>query len=327
MRSRKERDNGRNPAFRRSLPSIAGHAAIFGVASLNSPASVRARLLNASKQEGEDFQAILTRYAIERFLYRLGASKQRDSFILKGAMLFVAWNGSLHRPTKDLDLLGFGSSSVDDVARRIREISATPGDDGIVFDPDSVVTELIKEDAEYEGVRAKFIATLEQAKIRVQVDVGFGDAVQPEPKVSEFPTVLKNITPPILRMYPPEVVIAEKLHAMVVLDIRNSRMKDFYDLWYLAKNRSFDSETLRLAVNATFERRRTPVPTDLPFALTEGFLMNEMKIQQWQGFLRRLHLDTNTPSLVEAGQLIANLVEPLFKNSAGSSERLNDDFG
>ncbi len=215
---------------------------------MNSPASIRARLLNVSKQSGEDFQAILTRYAIERFLYRLGASGQRDAFILKGAMLFVAWQGNLHRPTKDLDLLGFGSPSAEDVALRIREIARMPGDDGIVFDPDSVVTEVIKEDAEYEGVRAKLVATLEQARIRMQIDVGFGDAVQPEPRTSEFPTVLKQIEPPILRMYPPEVVIAEKLHAMVVLDIRNSRMKDFFGMWYLARTRSFDLSLLRGAI-------------------------------------------------------------------------------
>jgi|SRR5947209_6113858 len=118
---------------------------------MNSPASIRARLLNVSKQSGEDFQAILTHYAIERFLYRLGASGQRDTFILKGAMLFVAWRGNLHRPTKDLDLLGFGSPSVEDVAHRIREIARTAGDDGIVFDPDSVVTEIIRKTPSTKG--------------------------------------------------------------------------------------------------------------------------------------------------------------------------------
>jgi predicted nucleotidyltransferase component of viral defense system len=130
-----------------------------------------------------------------------------------------------------------------------------------VFDPDIVLTEVIKEDAEYEGIRVKLVAILEQARIRMQIDVGFGDAVQPEPRTSEFPTVLKQIDPPLLRMYPPEVVIAEKLHAMIILDIRNSRMKDSYDLWYLARTRSFELATLRVAINATLDRRRTPVPT------------------------------------------------------------------
>jgi hypothetical protein len=211
-------------------------------------------------------------------------------------MLFVAWQGNLHRPTKDLDLLGFGSPSVEDVARRIRAIVHIPADDGIVFDPDSVVTEIIKENAEYEGVRAKLVATLEQARIRMQIDVGFGDAVQPEPIASEFPTVLKNIASPILRMYPAEVVIAEKLHAMVVLDIRNSRMKDFFDLWYLARTRSFSWSLLRGAIDATFKRRGTMVPTEIPFALTGEFLLNETKRQQWRGFLSRLQLARSSTS-------------------------------
>ncbi len=283
---------------------------------MKSPASIRARLLNISKQSGEDFQAILTRYAIERFLYRLGASGQRDTFILKGAMLFVAWQGNLHRPTKDLDLLGFGAASPEDVAQRIREIARMPGDDGIAFDPASVVTEIIKEDAEYEGIRAKLVATLDQARIRLQIDVGFGDAVYPEPMTSEFPTVLTQIDPPVVRMYPPEVVIAEKLHAMVVLDIRNSRMKDFYDLWYLAGTRSFDLATLRRALHATFNRRRSPIPTEIPFALTVGFLADDAKTQQWNGFLRRLRLQTGTPSLPEVGESIAGLLKPLFTQSA-----------
>jgi predicted nucleotidyltransferase component of viral defense system len=279
---------------------------------MNSAASIRARLLNVSKQSGEDFQAILTRYAIERFLYRLGASEQRDAFILKGAMLFVAWQGNLHRPTKDLDLLGFGSASVQDVARRIREIARMPGDDGIVFEPDSIVTEIIKEDAEYEGVRAKLVATLERARIRMQIDVGFGDAVQLEARTSEFPTVLKLIEPPILRMYPPEVVIAEKLHAMVVLDIRNSRMKDFFDIWYLARTQSFDLPLLRGAIEATFERRGTSVPIEIPFALTEGFLLDETKRQQWRGFLQRLQLEADTPDLMAVGTRIVEFVGPLL---------------
>lgn len=285
---------------------------------MNSPASIRARLLNVSKQSGEDFQAILTRYAIERFLYRLGASGQRDAFILKGAMLFVAWQGNLHRPTKDLDLLGFGSASIEDVTQRIREIARMTVDDGIVFDPDSVVAEVIKEDAEYEGIRAKLVATLEQARIRMQIDVGFGDAMQPEPTMSGFPTVLPQIDPPVVRMYPPEVVIAEKLHAMVVLDIRNSRMKDFYDLWYLARTRSFDLATLRRAIDATFDRRRSPVPTEMPFALTDRFLADDAKTQQWRGFLRRLGLQSGAPALPEVGESIAEFLKPLFTQSRGN---------
>ena len=284
---------------------------------MNSPTSVRARLLNTSRQSGEDFQSVLTRYAIERFLYRLGISDHKDSFVLKGAMLFVAWHGYLHRPTKDLDLLGYGSPTPSAVAAKIREIAAVAGDDGIVFDPDSFESQVIAEHAEYEGVRARLVARLDQARIRMQIDVGFGDAVDPMPATSEFPTILKKIEAPALRMYPPEVVIAEKLHAMVVLDIRNSRMKDFYDVWFLARTRSFTAATLRRAIGATFDRRQTAVPSELPFALTDGFLRDGTKEEQWHAFLTRLQLEESTPDLPGVGILLAEFIGPLFMNPTG----------
>lgn len=282
---------------------------------MNSAASIRARLLTVSKQTGEDFQALLNRYAIERFLYRLGASEQSEDFVLKGAMLFVAWQGNLHRPTKDLDLLGFGESTPDAVADRISSIAALPANDGILFDPSSVEAEVIREDAEYEGVRVKLGASLEQARIRLQIDIGFGDAVEPAPVRSAFPAILSHVEPATLRMYPRETVIAEKLQAMVVLDIRNSRMKDFYDLWYLAQTGSFDLSVLRRAVIATFERRRTTMPAGLPFALTVEFLTDDAKNRQWQAFLRRLDLAGSTPDLPQAGKQIAAFVDKVF-NSA-----------
>jgi predicted nucleotidyltransferase component of viral defense system len=278
---------------------------------VNSPASIRARLLNTSRQSGEDFQALLTRYAIERFLFRLGESGQRDTFVLKGAMLFVAWEGSLHRPTKDLDLLGFGLPSVEDVAARIREIAAIQCDDGIDFDTASVETEVMKEDAEYEGVRARFTARLEQARIRMQVDIGFGDAVDAPLGTDRFPAILNGMSPPRLRMYPAESVIAEKVHAMVVLDVRNSRMKDFYDVWHLSRTRSFEMERLTRAFRATFERRRTDLPKGIPFALTPEFLQSKTKTAQWIGFVERLRLE-NVPDLHQVGMSIRRFVEPVL---------------
>lgn len=279
---------------------------------MNSAASIRARLLNVSKQTGEDFQTLLNRYAIERFLYRLGVSDQSENFVLKGAMLFAAWQGNLHRPTKDLDLLGFGDSTPDAVADRIRWIAVLPADDGILFDPPSVKAEVIREDAEYEGIRVRLGASLEQARIRLQIDIGFGDAVDPAPVRSAFPAILTQVEPATLRMYPQETVIAEKLQAMVVLDIRNSRMKDFYDLWYLAQTGSFDLSVLRRAAVATFERRRTALPTGLPFSLTGEFLMDDAKNQQWHAFLTRLNLTSGIPDLPQAGKEIADFVYPLF---------------
>lgn len=279
---------------------------------MNSAASVRARLLILSQQTGEDFQALLNRYAIERFLYRLGASDQSDEFILKGAMLFVVWQGNLHRPTRDLDLLGFGDSTPEAVADRIRAVVRIPSDDGILFDASSIEAAVIREDAEYEGVRVKLSASLEQARIRLQVDIGFGDVVEPAPARTAYPAILSHVEPPTLRIYPPETVIAEKLQAMVVLDIRNSRMKDFYDLWYLSRNWPFQLTVLRRAVFATFERRRTEIPTGLPFALTEEFLRDEGKRQQWVAFVRRLNLAADTPDLRALGQEIARFVQPVF---------------
>ena len=279
---------------------------------MSTAASVRARLLNTSKQSGEVFQSLLVRYAIERFLFRLGKSAHRNDFLLKGAMLFIVWGGRPHRPTKDLDLLGFGEPSPKDVARRVAEIAALPGEDGIEFNIASIETELIKEDAEYEGVRVHLIARLDQARVPLQIDIGFGDAVVPEPLSILYPTIFEQSEAPSLRIYPAEVVIAEKLHAMVVLDIRNSRMKDFYDLWFLARAQSFDFAALATAIRSTFERRRTPVPTALPFALTTTFLEDAGKVQQWAGFIRRQQLAAETPSLAGVGQEVAEFVRPLF---------------
>jgi len=151
----------------------------------------------------------------------------------------------------------------------------------------------------------------------MQIDFGFGDAVQPAAMMKTFPVLLTEIPTPVPRMYPPEVVIAEKLHAMVVLDIGNSRMKDFYDVWYLAQTGSFELSTLRVAVRATFNRRRTQVPSDAPFALGAGFLLNESKMLQWRGFVQRLQLEQTTPSLSEVGIVIAEFLNPLWTQIDG----------
>jgi hypothetical protein len=212
-------------------------------------ASHRAKLLTLARDRSEDFQFLLGRWVLERFLYRLAGSVQKDSFVLKGAMLFLAWEGRLHRPTKDLDLLGFGSSDVVDVTHRIREVCAVAADDGIVFDLAGIQGERIKEDAEYEGVRVRVPASLDGARVSMQIDVGFGDLVDPPPAELTFP-VLLPLDAPVLRAYPPKAVIAEKFQAMVVLGIANSRMKDFFDIWTLAQNPS-----LRFSAACRFDQR------------------------------------------------------------------------
>jgi hypothetical protein len=229
----------------------------------NIAGSHRAKLLALARERGEDFQFLLGRWIVERFLYRLSLSAHRDSFVLKGAMLFLAWEGQMHRPTRDLDLLGFGSPEIPDVTRRIREICALVASDGILFDLAGIEGTRIKEDAEYEGVRLRVPASLDGARIVMQIDVGFGDLVDPPPGPLTFP-VLLPLAAPILRAYPPEAVIAEKFHAMVVLGIANSRMKDFFDIWTLGQTHRFEIGQLARAIGSTFERRQTPVPEDLP---------------------------------------------------------------
>jgi predicted nucleotidyltransferase component of viral defense system len=280
----------------------------------NLAASIRARLLRLAQDKGEDYQRVLGRYAIERFLYRLGRSPYRDRFALKGATLFTLWTGQTHRPTKDLDLLGWGSSAISDVEATIRAICKVQDEDGILFDDKSVEATTIKEDDEYDGVRVKFSAYLAGARIPMQVDIGFGDAVYPEPEFASFP-VLLPMDAPLIRAYPREASIAEKLHAMVELDIRNSRMKDFYDIWFIATTWTFDMASLRKAIRMSFERRGLGIPESVPFALTEDFLNDPQKKQQWSAFISRLNPSDRAPSLEEVGLMLRAFVLPCLSST------------
>ena len=214
--------------------------------------SIRHRLRNRVRERGEDVQFALQRYAQERFLYRLGESAYRDRFILKGAMLFELWGGSLYRPTRDLDLTGYDSNDTEDVLAALRQVCATPGGgDELVFDSATLSAEPIRDDAEYHGVRIRFQASLGESRVQMQIDIGFANAIDPPPLDVEYPTLLDD-PPPRVRAYPQEAVIAEKLHAMVVLGERNSRLKDFYDLFVLARQFPFDGARLAGAIAATF---------------------------------------------------------------------------
>ena len=284
----------------------------------NVAGSHRAKLLTLARSRGEDFQFLLSRWVVERFLYRLAGSAQKDTFVLKGATLFLAWEGRLHRPTKDLDLLGFGSPDVDDVTRRIRDVCAVQADDGIVFDLGGIRGERIKEDAEYEGVRMRVPASLDGARVSMQIDVGFGDLVDPPPAELTFP-VLLPLDAPVVRAYPPEAVIAEKFHAMVILGIANSRMKDFFDIWTLAQTHGFAIETLAGSVRSTFERRRTPLPETVPMALTGEFLEDHSKQTQWAAFGKRLGLRDLSPLPLIGGQIAAFLMPVLGAIRAANS--------
>lgn len=260
----------------------------------NLAASVRQRLLNLSKQRAEDFGLTLSRFAIERLLYRVAVSPHKGNFILKGATLFTVWAGAPHRATRDLDLLGFGDNSPDALTRTFREICVIDTvQDALNFDNASVTAEPIREDNIYGGIRITLVAKLGTTRIPVQVDVGFGDDIVPNPTEVTLPALLE-FPAPVLRAYAKETVIAEKFHAMVVLGITNSRMKYFFDIAWLADNFAFDESTLRNAIQATFSRRSTQVPQALPLALTAEFYGDDAKQRQWAGFLQRINLPTSS---------------------------------
>jgi len=270
----------------------------------NVGASVRARLLERSRESGEDFQFLLHRYAAERFLYRLGESVHRNSYVLKGAMLFALWDSSIYRATRDLDFTGYGSNEAEDVLAALREVcTATVADDGLIFDSSTLTAEPIRDDAEYDGLRIRFQATLDGARIPMQIDVGFGNAIEPAAVEADYPTLLASPVPRI-RAYPREAVVAEKLHAMVVLGERNSRYKDFYDLYVLARQFPFDGARLTRAIAATFERRRTAVDRALPAALAPRFYADGVRATQWRAYLTRNSLPRASPDWASVGEFL-----------------------
>ena len=256
----------------------------------NLPASVRARLQNLAKQRNIPFDLILARFAVERLLYRLSQSKHAHQFLLKGAMLFAIWTPDAHRPTRDVDLLGFGSTELDTVKSIFAEICAiTVEDDALEYRTETLEVMPIREAAHYGGVRVNLRAMLGNIRIPVQIDIGYGDVVTPEPDFVTFPGLLE-FTAPKLRTYPIYTVVAEKLEALVTLGETNTRMKDFYDLWFLSQRFDFDPILLRKAILATFERRGSQLkPLNEIVGLSASFI--EMKDATWKGFLRRNRMD------------------------------------
>lgn len=281
--------------------------------SIPSPAridSIRQRLLNHAKQAGEEFQLTLDRYAVERLLYRLSISRHRDDFLLKGAMLFRHWFDQEHRPTRDADFLGFGSPDPARVEAIVRELCAIEVDDGLAFDLSDLGVTEIRETARYDGLRVNLRARLGTAACLVQWDIGFGDAVTPGPEDAELQTLLEDLPAPSLRIYPRETVFAEKLEAIVVLGMANSRMKDYFDLLSLAREGRLDPAELRNAVSATFERRKTPMLPSLPVGLTAEFASDGAKQGQWRAFLKRGRLEA--PDLAAVVAELAGVVAPLL---------------
>lgn len=277
----------------------------------NVGASVRARLLDRARAEKTDFQILLTRYALERLLYRLSVSDQRERFVLKGAMLFATWRDDPFRPTRDLDLLGHGDADPAAVAESVRAIcSVAVPDDGVVFDVEHIEAGAIRDEAEYAGVRVRTSATIAGARLPIQIDVGFGDAITPDPVEIEYPALL-DAPAPVLRAYPPETVVAEKLEAIVSLGVANSRMKDFYDLWVIAQTFAFEGVVLANAVQQTFDRRRTSWPEQTPSGLSEAFASE--RDAQWRAFLARDRLAAAPVSLIQVAEELRAFPQPVLE--------------
>ncbi|MEY2842419.1 MAG: hypothetical protein RI920_456 [Pseudomonadota bacterium] len=262
----------------------------MSAATPKGAASVRARLLNVAKAQGVEFNQVLVRFALERMLYRLTQSPHADRFVLKGALLFTLWYDMPHRATRDADLLGFGASDLASVAQVFRDIAGVRGDDGIVFDPDSVTVEEIRKEAGYGGVRVIIAGDLARARCKTQIDVGFGDAVTPAPVDAVYPVLLKDMPAPRLWAYPTYTVIAEKLHAIALLGMTNSRLKDYFDLSVLLERETLDTDLLAQAIHATFERRGMAVPEALPVGLSDEFAHDVSRQVLWLAFLKKNEL-------------------------------------
>lgn len=259
--------------------------------SRNLAASIRARLKQRADAAKQDFNLTLTHYGLERLLYRLSISAHAPNYLLKGALLFSLWYDLPHRPTRDADLLGFGPDDIDSAVATFREICQIAVEDGIAFDPASVKGAVIRKEAGYGGVRIDLQAKLDGARIALQVDIGFGDAVTPAPEAISYPVLLDDLPAPQLRAYPKYTVVAEKFHAICLLGMTNTRMKDYFDLWVLLGENTLDQAKLRRAIEATFNRRKMAMPTSLPAGLSDAFAADTIKQAQWNAFLKKNRLD------------------------------------
>ena len=284
----------------------------------NLPASVHQLLLNKARQTHRPFNELLQYYAMERFLYRLSKSPYAARFILKGALMFTAWKLESYRPTMDIDLLGKTANQVESVMAIAKKICAQAvAPDGLVFNPAMVKGARITENANYEGVRIRFLANLGAARVTLQLDVGFGDVIVPAPQPIEYPTLLE-FAAPRLHGYSKESMVAEKFESLVTLGVLNSRMKDYFDIWSLSRQFEFDGQTLGNAIAKTFSQRGTKIVPE-PIGLTAKFAEDPTKKSQWRGFIRKSRLDVS-PDLGEVLLAIASFLGPLATAlSAGRS--------
>lgn len=286
-------------------------------AGKNLTVSVQHRLLQFARRTQEEHQSVLTRYGLERLLFRLSLSPYVNEFVVKGAMMFLVWKGEPYRATKDLDLLSLQSATVERFGELFQELCRFKAEeDGLVFLPASVRAEDIREAEAYQGVRVRLEARLGRSKIPLQVDIGFGDVVTPKARKAGFPTLLGSPAPQ-LAMYPRETAIAEKFETMVKLGVLNSRMKDFYDLWVMGREFEFDGAGLAASIAATFKRRKTSLPDKAPFALTEKFGDDPTKRRQWQAFVKRGRLKLVETNLMTVIRAVRDFLMPVVTATAG----------
>ncbi len=282
----------------------------------NSAASVRARLLNKARAQGVDFQLLLTRYGLERLLYRLSVSRERDNFLLKGALLFDLWYDVPLRPTRDIDLLGFGLAEIPLLLAAFEGICAIEVDDGMTFDSASIRADEIRKEANYAGIRLMLTGTIDGAHCPVQIDVGYGDAVTPAPESARYPVMFSDMPAPTLRVYPRYTVVAEKLEAIISLGMANSRMKDYFDLSVILRDAELDQTILVQAVEATLNRRGTRKPSGVPIGLSEQFSSDQQKLMQWKAFINRNQL--TAASLEQTVQDLRTALMFLFQENHGA---------
>jgi len=284
--------------------------------------SVHQKLLNIRDKTGEQFNHLLIRYGLERLLYRIVASENDGMFVLKGAMLFALWRNVPGRPTRDVDLLGFGELDHERLKKVFTDACMVEVvDDGLRFDPKSIVTDDIRDDQEYHGVRVRLIGYLGNARIALQIDVGFGDAITPAPTIIDYPTIL-DFPAPRIRAYHPATVVAEKFNAMIVLGMMNSRLKDFYDVYIILQHMGIDDTQLADAIQSTFQRRKTPLPTELPLVFTDDFINDGNKETQWKAFLKRSLLTDCELSFSQIVESIQQQLWPIVLQLQNKKEQL-----
>ena len=282
-------------------------------------ASVRARLQSNAKETGRPFQEVLQYFAMERFLFRLSVSPHADKLVLKGGLMLTAWRASSTRPTKDIDFLATMANDVESVVGVVKDICAQDvAPDGLVFDVGSVEGRVIKEDADYEGVRVTFLGHLQRARVNMQIDMGFGDVVVPGADVLEYPTILDHDAPRV-RGYSRETTVAEKFEAMVKLGQINSRIRDFFDIWLLSRQFDFEGTVLARAIRETFDNRGTAINPN-PVALTVEFAADPVKMRQWVGFLDKSRIDFAPPTLQDVVEAIAGFIHPVARALVSGDE-------